>query len=51
MYNHEPKNYKCPICLAIKGVENEDTWINQNDIFYKDDLIMGFIGSKQGLNR
>ena len=46
MYNHEPREYKCPICLANKGIENENTWINQNDIFYKDDLIIGFIGSK-----
>ncbi|MBI2474005.1 HIT domain-containing protein [Candidatus Uhrbacteria bacterium] len=46
MYNHAPENYQCPICLAIEGVENESTWIKQADIFYKDELVMGFISSK-----
>jgi len=45
MYNHAPNDYKCPICLAIKGVENEDTLIRQSDIVYKDDLVMSFISS------
>ena len=46
MYNHAPENYACPICLAIQGVEDERTWIVQNDIFYRDDLVVGFISSK-----
>jgi len=46
MYNNTPSGYKCPICLAILGIENEDTWIKQEDIFYRDDLILGFISSK-----
>lgn len=46
MYNHTLPNYKCPICLAIKGIENSDTMIRQNDIVYKDGLIIAFIGSK-----
>lgn len=46
MYNHAPKDYKCPICLAIKGVENEDTMMKQDDIFYRDDLVMAAINSK-----
>lgn len=46
MYNHAPENYACPICLAISGVEGDETWIKQNDIFYKDELVMGFISSK-----
>ncbi len=46
MFNHAPSEYKCPICLAIRGIESDDTWIKQSDIFYKDDLVMGFIGSK-----
>ncbi|MFA4817377.1 MAG: HIT family protein [Parcubacteria group bacterium] len=46
MYNHAPENYKCPICLAVKGIENEDTMIKQADIVYKDDLVTIFIGSK-----
>ena len=46
MYNHAKSDYKCPICLAINGVENEDTMIKQEDIFYQDDLILGIINSK-----
>lgn len=46
MHNNAPEEYNCPICLAIKGIENNDTWIVQDDIFYRDDLVMGFISSK-----
>lgn len=46
MYNHAPENYVCPICIAISGIENDATWIKQGDVFYKDDLVMGFISSK-----
>ena len=46
MYNHAPENYKCPICPAVKGIENEDTWIKQADIVYQDKLVTIFIGSK-----
>jgi histidine triad (HIT) family protein len=46
MYNHAPKDYKCPICLAIKGIENDDTMIKQTDVIYKDNSIMVFIGSR-----
>lgn len=46
MFNHAPQNYRCPICIAVSGIENEDTWIKQNDIFYRDSLVLCFIGSK-----
>ena len=46
MRSHAPSNYICPICQAIQGLENDATWIKQTDIFYKDDLVMGFISSK-----
>src|SRR3989344_855336 len=45
MYNHAPNNYKCPICLGIKGIENEDTLLKQADLVYKDDLVSVFINS------
>lgn len=44
--SNAPSGYKCPICLAIQGIENQDTWIKQKDIFYQDALVMGFISSK-----
>lgn len=46
MYNHAPENYDCPICFAIHGIENDSTWIKQEDVFYRDELVMGFISSK-----
>lgn len=45
MYNHAPKEYLCPICLAIKGIENKDTLIRQSDISYRDDLVTAFVSS------
>ncbi len=46
MYNHAPADYKCPICLSINGVENDDTWIKQVDFVYRDDLVAALINSK-----
>lgn len=46
MYNHAPKDYKCPLCLASIGIENEDTMVKQADIFYKDDFVFAMINSK-----
>src|SRR5436190_13027127 len=40
-----PKDYVCPICVALKGTENSDTLIHQTDIFYQDDLVTGIINS------
>lgn len=45
MYNHTPKDYKCPICIALEGKENEDTLIRQDDIVYADKLTTAFISS------
>jgi histidine triad (HIT) family protein len=45
MYNHAPHNYKCPICIALDGKENDDTLIRQSDIVYKDSLVTAFISS------
>lgn len=45
MYNHAPRDYRCPICLAVNGLENEDTLITQSDIVYKDEHVMAFISS------
>lgn len=43
--SHAPKDYVCPICLAINGVENDQTLMHQTDIFYKDELVTGFINA------
>lgn len=45
MHNHAPAGYKCPICLGVKGVENEDTLLKQVDFVYKDKVVSAFINS------
>ncbi len=46
MYNHAPENYVCPLCLAVQGIENEETMMKQEDIVYRDSLILVAINSK-----
>ncbi|MCL5784882.1 MAG: HIT family protein [Patescibacteria group bacterium] len=45
MFNHAPQDYKCPICLGVQGVENDDTMLRQADLVYKDDFVSVFINS------
>lgn len=45
MYTHAPKNYKCPICIGLSGVENENTLLRQADQIYRDDLVTAYINS------
>lgn len=45
MYNHEPKNYHCPFCLLVAGIENEYVYSKQDDIVYKDKFVTAFIAS------
>lgn len=45
MSSHASTNYVCPICLGVQGIENDDTLIRQQDILYKDDVVMVFIAS------
>lgn len=45
MFNHAPEDYKCPICLGIKGIENEDTLLKQADLIFKDQLVSVFVNS------
>lgn len=43
MYNHASKDYMCPLCLMVNGVDSPDPYAKVSDIFYKDDFITGFI--------
>jgi len=45
MISHAPKDYKCPICIGLSGIENEDTLLKQADEVYKDDLVTVYINS------
>ncbi len=46
MYNHAPKDYKCPLCSIVKGKNNPEFYAKVADIFYKDKFITAFIGGK-----
>lgn len=46
MYNHAPKDFKCPLCLIVNGEDNPDFFAKVSDIFYKDEFITAFIGGK-----
>jgi histidine triad (HIT) family protein len=46
MHNHVSKDYNCPICLTIRGIENENTMANQDDIVYRDELVLALVNSK-----
>jgi histidine triad (HIT) family protein len=43
--NHAPKNYICPFCLLVKGIENSHVYSRQWDIVYKDDFVTAFVAS------
>lgn len=45
MYNHEPQNYPCPLCLVVKGIKNEHVYTNPADVIYQDKHITAFIAS------
>lgn len=45
MQTNAPKNYICPICLGVQGIEDDQTLILQQDILYKDHDIMVFLAS------
>ena len=45
MFNHAPKGYICPICLAVQGIESEHTMARQADIVHRDDLVVAYVNS------
>ena len=44
-YSHTFSDYRCPICPAVKGEENNDTLIKQSDIIFKDESTTAFIST------
>lgn len=45
MFNHAPDDYCCPICLGVKGVEDERTLLRKTDLLYSDELVSVFMNS------
>jgi histidine triad (HIT) family protein len=47
MYNHAPKDYKCPLCLFIEGKEDETVIPNHKyDTVYQDEMTTAFVSPK-----
>lgn len=48
MYNHEPKNYQCPLCRLVRG---EDDEINKKEsIVYQDQTTLAYVSPKWWIN-
>jgi histidine triad (HIT) family protein len=45
MYNHEPKNYLCPLCQVAKG-ERTDRGNQESSVIFRDDFITAFVSAK-----
>ena len=46
MYSNAPKDYICPICSALNGLDNDVTWVKKTDIIYRDELVLANISPK-----
>ena len=45
MYNHEPKEYRCPFCAIRDGIEGDFPYTKQSDILYQDEDLIAIIAS------
>lgn len=45
MFNHEPENYVCPLCLIAAG-KPTDKGSQEEDVVYRDDVCTAFIAGK-----
>jgi histidine triad (HIT) family protein len=50
MYNHAPKDYACPFCLLLQGINNEHVLSIASDVFFKGDEVTALISSHQWPN-
>src|SRR3989338_1656671 len=48
MYNHEPKEYDCPLCRVAQW---EETELNKrSDVVFEDDFVIAYISPKWWVN-
>jgi histidine triad (HIT) family protein len=45
IFSNAPKDYKCPICLGVSGIESLDTFLKKDDLIFRDDLVSVYINS------
>jgi len=48
MYNHQPKDESCPLCIFAQG--NETEWNKRSDIVFEDEKIVAFISPRWWIN-
>ena len=48
MFNHEPKNYNCPLCVITQGKEVELT--KREDVIFEDKEVVAYISPKWWVN-
>ena len=46
MYSHKPKDYECPFCRIVSGIEKANKGTKQRDIIYQNEHVTAFIASK-----
>ena len=46
MYNHEPPDYDCPLCMTVRGEDQPDPWTKASDVFYRDDRAVAWINQR-----
>ncbi len=46
MESNAPQDYICPVCSALKGIDNEVTWIKKTDVVYRDEWVQANISPK-----
>ncbi len=47
VHTHAPRDYVCPFCLLVAGVEDGRVLSVQSDIVYQDEAVTAFIGARQ----
>lgn len=45
MYNHEPKNYVCPLCQIARG-EKTEKGSQEEDVVFRNNLVTAFVAGK-----
>lgn len=43
MYNHAPKDYKCPFCALLRGETGDYIISEKQDIFYRDEPVTALV--------
>ena len=48
MYNHEPKDFECPLCVVAQGGETD--YNKRSDVVYEDEDVIAYVSPKWWVN-